>query len=120
MVLTMPRAADWIKTKTQFVYRHKQSGRYYVRAYRQGREVWRALETDVYEVARTKAKDTLAEIHRPRILSAAIGDKRTFGAVAELYLERVKHTTSTKPSTHIGRSVSRHYFGAGRGLRSCA
>ena len=101
MVLTMPRAADWIKTKTQFVYRHKQSGRYYVRAYRQGREVWRALDTDVYDVAKSKAKETLAEIHRPRILSAEISDKRTFGAVAELHLERIKHSTATKPSTKL-------------------
>lgn len=101
MVLTMPRAAEWIKTKTQFVYRHKQSGRYYVRAYRQGREVWRALETDIYQVARTKAKETLAEIHRSRILSAAVSDERTFGAVAELHLERIKHSTATKPSTKL-------------------
>jgi integrase len=95
----MPKSADWIKTKTQFVYRHKQSGRYYVRAYRQGREVWRALDTDVYDVAKSKAKAMLAEIHRPRILSAAISDKRTFGAVAELHLERIQHDTGTKPST---------------------
>jgi integrase len=57
------------------------------------------LETTSYEVARTKAKETLAEIHRPRILRATISDKRTFGAVAELYRERVKTDTSTKPAT---------------------
>src|SRR5258708_38165961 len=95
----MPRAADWIQTKTQFVYRHKQSGRYHVRAFRQGKEVWRALGTTSYEVAKAKAKETLAEIHKVRVISAEVSDKRTFGAVADLYRERIKTDTGTKPST---------------------
>jgi hypothetical protein len=36
---------NWIKTRTQHLYRHSKSGRYYVRACRQGREVWKALGT---------------------------------------------------------------------------
>lgn len=96
----MPRAADWIQTKTQFVYRHKQSGRYHVRAFRQGKEVWRALKTTSYEVAKSKAKETLAEIHKARNLEAAIvGTASTFGAVAELYREHIETATDTKAST---------------------
>jgi len=60
----MPKTADWTKTKTQFVYRHKQSGRYHVRAFRQGREVWKALGTTNYEVAKGNARATLKEIQK--------------------------------------------------------
>jgi integrase len=96
----MPRKADWIATKTQFVYRHKESGRYYVRAYRQGREVWRTLKTTSYEVARHKAKEELADIHKARNLENAItGTATNFGAVAELYREHVDTATDTKAST---------------------
>jgi integrase len=95
----MPKTADWTKTKTQFVYRHKQSGRYHVRAFRQGREVWKALGTTDYTVARSKAKEVLQEIHKTRILSDALASKPTFGQVAELYREHVKTETGTKQST---------------------
>jgi len=64
----MPKAAEpeqvsgnnWVKTRTQHVYRHSKSGRYYVRGYRQGREVWKALGTTNYQVA----KATLARRSR--------------------------------------------------------
>jgi integrase len=95
----MPRTSDWIKTKTQFVYRHKQSGRYHVRAFRQGREVWKALGTTDYTVARSKAKEVLQEIHKARILSDALASKPTFGQVAELHREHIKTDTGTKEST---------------------
>jgi integrase len=96
----MPRKADWLATKTQFIYRHKESGRYYVRAYRQGREVWRALKTTSYEVAKHKAKQELATIHKARNLENAItGTAATFGAVAELYREHIDTATDTKAST---------------------
>jgi len=39
-------------------------GRYYVRAYRQGREVWKALGTTNYEVAKGNARATLKEIQK--------------------------------------------------------
>jgi hypothetical protein len=95
----MPKTADWTKTKTQFVYRHKQSGRYHVRAFRQGREVWKALGTTDYSVARSKAKEVLQEIHKTRILSDALPSKPTFGQVAELYREHVRTETGIKEST---------------------
>ncbi len=95
----MPKTADWTKTKTQFVYRHKQSGRYHVRAFRQGREVWKALGTTDYSVARSKAKEVLQEIHKTRILSDALASKPTFGQVAELHREHIKTETGTKQST---------------------
>jgi integrase len=96
----MPRAADWTKTKTQFVYRHKGSGKYYVRAFSQGREVWKALKTTSYEVARGKAKETLEEIHKGRRLTdAVLSGRPTFGQVAELHRENIRHDVTTRDST---------------------
>jgi integrase len=96
----MPRKADWIATKTQFLYKHRESGRYYVRAYSQGREVWRSLDTASHEVARHKLKEKLAEIHRSRNLeTATTGNAATFGSAADLYRERIRTATDTKQST---------------------
>jgi hypothetical protein len=87
IVVPRPRKADWTKTKTQFVYRHNGTGTYYVRAYRQGKEVWKILETANYEVARRKAASTLSDIHRARILAESAADKPTFGVFAETRLD---------------------------------
>src|SRR5258706_12008233 len=98
----MPRKADWIATKVSGLYRHKRSSRYYVRAYSQGREVWKALGTTSYEVAKVKAREKLAEIHKARHISDSISEGRpTFGQVAELYRERVRTATDTKESTKL-------------------
>jgi integrase len=90
----------WARTRTQHVYRHSKSGRYYVRAYRQGREVWKALGTTNYEVAKGNARERLKEIQKSRILAdALLSGKPTFGEVAELYREHVRTETTTKQST---------------------
>jgi hypothetical protein len=41
----------WQKTKTQFLLKNSESGRYYARFYRGKREIWKALRTNVYSVA---------------------------------------------------------------------
>ena len=48
-----PRVTNkkWQKTKTQFLLRNAESGIFYARLYRDGREVWKSLKTDVYSVA---------------------------------------------------------------------
>ena len=65
----------WIKTRVQHVYRHRDSGRYYVRGFRQVKEIWKALKTKSAEVARAQAADVLKEINKPRILSEAAPTK---------------------------------------------
>ncbi len=91
---------SWVKTRTQHVYRHSKSGRYYVRAYRQGREVWKALGTTSYEVAKGNAREKLKEIQKSRTLTAALlSGKPSFGQVAELYRENVRTDVTTKQST---------------------
>jgi integrase len=92
--------SNWIKTRTQHLYRHSKSGRYYVRAYRQGREVWKALGTTSYEVAKGSARETLKEIQKSRTLTEALlSGKPTFGQAAELYREQVRTDVTTKQST---------------------
>jgi hypothetical protein len=49
--VTEERAPKWIKTKIQHVYRDRDSGRYYVRGFRQGKEIWKALKTTSAEAA---------------------------------------------------------------------
>lgn len=94
------KTTDWIVTKTQFLYRHRESGRYYCRAYAQGREVWRSLGTNSYEVAKHELKKKLSEIHRTRNLEAATtGKDTTFGSAGELWLDHIKTATDTKAST---------------------
>jgi integrase len=91
---------SWVRTRTQHVYRHRKSGRYYVRAYRQGREVWKALGTTNYEVAKGSARETLKEIQKSRILTdALLSGRPTVGEVAELYRENVRTDVTTKQST---------------------
>jgi integrase len=91
---------SWVKTRTQHVYRHSKSGRYYVRAYRQGREVWKALGTTNYEVAKGSAREKLKEIHKSRTLTdAVLSGKPTVGQVAELYRENVRTDVTTKQPT---------------------
>jgi hypothetical protein len=64
-------ASDWVKTRTQHLHRHSKSGRYYVRAYRQGREVWKALGTISCKVAKGNTRETLKEIQKNRTLTDA-------------------------------------------------
>ena len=79
------KARKWTKTRFQLVYRHRDSGRYYVRGFRQGKEIRKALKTKSAEVARAQAADVLKEINKPRILSEALLDgKPTAGQAAEL------------------------------------
>jgi hypothetical protein len=79
------KAPKWTKTRVQHVYRHRDSGRYYVRGFRQGKEIRKALKTKFAEMARAQAADVLKEINKPRILSEALLDgKPTAGQAAEL------------------------------------
>jgi hypothetical protein len=103
--MSIPPAQDgqdpkWIKTRVQHVYRHRDSGRYYVRGFRQGKEIWKTLKTKSAEVARAQAADVLKEINKPRILSEALLDgKPTAGQAAELYRAQVETDVEIKPRT---------------------
>jgi hypothetical protein len=95
----MPRKADRQATKTQFLWKNVHSARYYVRAFRNGKEVWRTLKTSDYQVARQKSKEELADIHRSRDIEHSLTGKARFGDVAELWREKIKTDGSTKAGT---------------------
>ena len=81
----------WIKTRVQHLYRHRDSGRYYVRGYRQGKEIWKALRTTSAEIARAQAPKVLQEINRPRLLSESLlSGKPLVGEAADLYRAKVE------------------------------
>jgi len=62
----MPRKEDWTPSKTQYLWRNNHSGRYYLRAIRQGKEIWRSLGTADYKVAQTKLIEELGKIQVTR------------------------------------------------------
>jgi hypothetical protein len=45
----------WIKTSVQHLYRNRDSGRYYVRGCKQGKEIWRTLKTDGFNIAKPQS-----------------------------------------------------------------
>jgi integrase len=100
----MKKLSQWSATSTQFVYRHNRSGRYYVRAYHQGREVWKSLGTTNYSIAKAAARDRLAEIHKAKAISESMLDgKPTVGQAAELFRAIVQSDVSIKPSSKLYR-----------------
>jgi hypothetical protein len=46
-----PNRMKWEKTKTAHLLKNSDSGTYYARLYRDGKEVWKSLKTQVYSVA---------------------------------------------------------------------
>src|ERR1700730_13859572 len=87
----------WKKTKTQFLLRNELSGRYYARFYRDGKQLWKALDTDVLSVAQARLSEEKKLVDQSTRLDTSSA-KATFGDVVQLYLESVKRDRSIKPS----------------------
>jgi hypothetical protein len=69
----------WTRTKTQNLLRHK-SGRYYARAFANGKEVSKSLKTSHKSVAQARLAEFLKE-HRQRVSNGngEVWAKMTFG-----------------------------------------
>ena len=89
----------WEKTKLQNLVRHK-SGKYYVRMYRNGKEIWKSLKTSHFSVAEARLAVKLKE-HRERkgVELSSSHSKMTFGAAATLKLAQVNDDVTIKRST---------------------
>src|SRR5215510_1378466 len=90
----------WQKTRLQNLIRHK-SGRYYARAFANGKEIWRSLGTTHFSVAQAKLAEFLKE-HRKRVSSNRNGEvsaKMTFREAAEIQLHNLDGNPSIKPRT---------------------
>ncbi len=90
----------WEKTRLSNLVRHKRSGGYYARAYANGKEVWRSLKTTHFSVAEARLAEFLKEHRQRRNAHAdASSAKLTFGAAAEIYLQRLSGNVSIKRRT---------------------
>jgi integrase len=94
----------WQKTRLQNLVRHK-SGRYYARAFANGKEIWKSLGTSHFSVAQAKLAEFLKD-HRKRVASNSNGEvsaKMTFGEGADIHLRNLDDNPRIKPRT-------RHYW----------
>jgi integrase len=93
----------WQKTKVQNLVRHK-SGRYYARAFSNGKEIWKSLRTDHFSVAKSRLAEFLKE-HREK-QTGNVGEasaKMTFSEALKLHQQNLTDDVTIKPST-------RHYW----------
>jgi integrase len=89
----------WEKTRLANLVRHK-SGRYYARAYSNGKEVWKSLKTSHFGVAEAKLAAFLREHREKRgqIVDAS-NAKMTFDDAAKLNTSRLADDVSIKRRT---------------------
>jgi integrase len=92
-------AKTWQRTRLQNLVRHK-SGRYYARAFANGKEVWKSLKTSHFSVAQAKLAEFLKE-HRERVSNGngEVSAKMTFGEAAVIHLRNLDDNLSIKPRT---------------------
>src|SRR5689334_5599556 len=93
----------WQRTREQNLVRHK-SGRYYARAFSNGKEIWKSLRTDHFSVAKARLAEFLKE-HREK-QTGSVGEasaKMTFGEALKLHQQNQADDVTIKPST-------RHYW----------
>lgn len=80
----------WTRTGTQNLVRHK-SGRYYARIFGGGKETWKALKTDIMEVAKAKLRDMAGAIEKTTKAAAAQDRGRmTLGDCATIFREQLQ------------------------------
>lgn len=66
---TSKTVKTWTRPGRQNLVRHK-SGRAYARIFARGKETWKALKTEIMEVAKAKLRDIAGEIEKTTKASA--------------------------------------------------
>jgi integrase len=89
----------WERTRLQNLVRHK-SGRYYARAFANGKEIWKSLGTSHFSVAQARLAEFLKE-HRERVSSGngEVSAKMTFGEAAAIHLRNLDENLNIKQRT---------------------
>jgi integrase len=89
----------WERTGHRNLLRHK-SGRYYARAFANGKEIWKSLKTSHLSVAQAKLAEFLKE-HRERVSNGngEVSAKMTFGEAARIHLRNLGDNLSIKQRT---------------------
>jgi integrase len=89
----------WEKTKLQNLVRHK-SGRYYVRLFRNGKEIWKSLKTSHFSVAEAKLAEELKAHREMKTKAVDSGDaKIKFSAAAAIHMQRLEARATIKKRT---------------------
>lgn len=93
----------WEKTREQNLVRHA-SGRYYARAFGNGKEIWRSLRTSHFSVAKARLAEFLKE-HREKLAVGAgeASAKMTFAEALAAHQQNLADNVTLKPNT-------RHYW----------
>ena len=90
----------WKKTRVQFLWRHVSHGTYYARLFRDGKEHWKSLKTDVFSVAEAKLAAYLKDFRsRAPLVKTVETGKATVEDLSKVYLKQVETDQSVKPST---------------------
>jgi integrase len=91
----------WETTRLQNLLRHK-SGRYYARAFENGKEIWKALKTSHFSVAEAKLSGFLKDHRERRERRKNVNEasaKMTFGSAAAIHLQNLDDSLSIKQRT---------------------
>src|SRR5262245_58293406 len=90
----------WETTKTQHLPKNSESGVYYARIKRGGKQVWLSLKTDIYSVAKAKLPGKINELRNAAEVkpSGERGKLSVEDLIVE-YFASVKRATDIKPST---------------------
>src|SRR5947207_5700764 len=93
----------WEKTREQNLVRHT-SGRYYARAFGNGKEIWKSLRTSHFSVAKSRLAEFLKEHREKQAAGASEGSaKMTFGEALAIHKQNQADDVTIKPTT-------RHYW----------
>ena len=96
---TKTAKAKWQKTKTAHLLRNSESGKYYARLYRDGKEIWKSLKTKSYPVAVAKLAEEAKVVRQAVKLAGTVeSGAATVETVAKRYLERERLRQDLKPS----------------------
>ncbi|MEI6562623.1 MAG: site-specific integrase [Verrucomicrobiota bacterium] len=96
----------WKKTRLQNLVRHK-SGRYYARAFADGKEFWKSLKTSSFSVAEARLADFMKEHRERRPAGESLeSNKATFAEALAIHLQKKADDISLKPTTlHYWKQV---------------
>ena len=87
-------ASPWVKTVVPNLYRRSDSGRYYARIFRDGKETWKSLKTDTFSVAKQKLRKELAAL--PSRRKIANGSGQTLSDLAVIRRVEIRKNVKLK------------------------
>lgn len=90
----------WQRTSVQHLLIDRRSGKFYGRWTVSGKQIWRALLTDVFSVAKLRLADAAAEIEKLRVRGAGVAEgSATVGQLIGTYEARIAANSDLKPET---------------------